>query len=595
VWRFEREHVCLLGAATLVGLTLFAGPAAAQMGSIQHFGYLEYQYRQTQGDDIPSFSTQLGTWRAHASTWFWRPYILQLDGDLGLTRTTDASADVTQKGSVITGGLFAQAFARSRFPLRVHFEQRDSRVDGGAVDRDLTRRTWGFNQQLSTVSLGRYGLDYRSVDVDELFVDGVRDKRKTASDQLQLTTAHSLGRNQFDFLGIQRDLSRETLMRAEDRLTLSLRHRFRGSPRFYIEDTTFFSDEQLEFDHSSRTRQLLQFNGRSQWQAQTKRPLRVTGRMVLRSVETGSGDFEATTSSASLSGTALYQATNQLTLSGNVAVVSAMPEEGSESSSVLQRLRAAYRGDIVDLGSFRYDWGASTEVGNRRQRSHGKDTVQDANVAFYHGISRATMFGAGRQFNISANQSVSARGDSLDLREQSLSHSLSASLNRQMGRNAAYLRLSATDRRTTGFRENTFQLVTLQASSRMQVSRKRSWNGGIGLQYSSNTNELEDGLSTSGSSVSYSANLSYNERDLFNVPNLEFMSELRFLSSEFRNDDIFDQATETLDERDSNFWRNRLRYRVGQLELQLNADVREVNGTGRSQVLLLIRRYYGAV
>ena len=135
----------------------------------------------------------------------------------------------------------------------------------------------------------------------------------------------------------------------------------------------------------------------------------------------------------------------------------------------------------------------------------------------------------------------------------------------------------------------------MQASSRTQVSRKRSWNGGISLQYSSNSGELENGESTAGSSVSYSVSLSYNERDLFNVRNLDFISELRFLSSEFRNDDMFDQATETLDERDSNYWRNRLRYRVGQLELQLNADLREVNGTQRSQVLLLIRRYYGAV
>ena len=96
------------------------------------------------------------------------------------------------------------------------------------------------------------------------------------------------------------------------------------------------------------------------------------------------------------------------------------------------------------------------------------------------------------------------------------------------------------------------------------------------------------------SSVSYSVSLSYREQDLFNRANLDFESELRLLSSEFRNDDPFDQATEILDERDSNAWRNSLSYRVGQLHMSLNADLSAVNDRMRSRFYFLIRRYYGS-
>ena len=338
---------------------------------------------------------------------------------------------------------------------------------------------------------------------------------------------------------------------------------------------------------------MFQFNGRSNWQPRTKRPLTVTGRMTLRAIESGTDGFESNISSASLIGTAIYQATTRLTLSGNLAVVNSMPEEGADSSSVLQRARASYRGDIIELGRYRYDWGGTLEAGNSRQRSHGEDSVQDGFASLYHGLSRAAQLGAGRQLNFSITQRVSSRADSLDRNEDSLSHTLSASLNRLRGRTSSYVRLSATDRRSTGTRESTFQLVSLQAASRMQVSRKRSLNGGLHVQYSSNSRTDEEDQSMAGSAVSYGANLSYNERDIFSVRNLDFLSELRWFSSEFRNDDMFDRATEILDQRESNFWRNSLYYRVGLLQLQLNANIRESNGSRHHTIYFIVRRYYG--
>lgn len=593
MYRCEREKLRACGAVIVIGLAVLVAPAAAQMGPVQHFGYVEYQYRLNKIGEAPRTTSHNGSWRMQARTWFWRPYILRLSGDLGLTRTTGGTVGLDQESTLITGSVTASAFSRSHFPLRVFFEQRDSRAESNAIDSELASRNWGFVQQLSTRQLGNYTLEYRNTRVDDLYIDGIRDLRKTNLDFWQLKAAGGFGRNQFDFTGNLRDLTRDSVLRSEDRLTMSLRHRFRTSSRFYIEDTTFFSDERLTYDRLERTRQLFQFNGRSNWRPQTKRPLTVTGRMTLRAIDSGANGFESSVSSASIVGTAVYQATRRLTLSGNLALVNSMPEEGPDSSSVLQRARASYRGDIIELGHYRYDWGGTLEVGNSRQRSHGEDSIQDGLAALYHSLSRTAHVGPGRQLNFSMTQRFSSRADSLDRSEDSLSHTLSASLNRQKGRTSSYLRLSATDRRSTGTRENTFQLVSFQAASRMQVSRKRSWNGSVQVQYSSNSREDEQEERMAGSSVSYGASLSYNERDLFNVRNLDFMSELRLLSSEFRNDDMFDRATEILDQRDSNFWRNILTYRIGMLQMQLNANVRESNGRRNHTVYFIIRRYYG--
>ena len=592
--QIARRHEHILASVVAALSILVPSVTAAQVGPIRHYGYLEYQQRLDQGSDIPTFSSQIGTWRAYASTWLWRPYILQLNGDIALTRSRSATSNAEQKGAGITGGLSGHAFGRSRFPLRFFAEKRDSRTDGGRFDRDVARTAWGLNQQFSASRWGTYGVDYQRSDTSELYVDGIRDERDSVLKQWVFTGLQSTQRNQFDFSGKNRKLFREQLMQTDDRLTLQLRHRFRQSARLYVENTTFYSDETIGIENHQQERKLFQFNGLANWLPRTERPLRVTGRMILRARDMGAGSFDPTTSTGVLSGAVVYTATQQLTLSANSTATKTMNDNGLDSSSVAQRVRATYRGEDKDLGRFRYYWSGSGGVGNTRQRNGTGGSIQDGNATFAHGLTRTVPLSAGRQFGFTVSQNLRAFADSVDRKEWSAGHAMSASLSLQHNRTSNYLRFMVSDRRTTGSISNSFQLASLQASSRTQMSRKRSWNGSLTLQYSSNSSDMADGMSMASSSVSYSVSLSYREQDLFNRANLDFESELRLLSSEFRNDDPFDQATEILDERDSNAWRNSLSYRVGQLHMSLNADLSAVNDRMRSRFYFLIRRYYGS-
>jgi len=96
------------------------------------------------------------------------------------------------------------------------------------------------------------------------------------------------------------------------------------------------------------------------------------------------------------------------------------------------------------------------------------------------------------------------------------------------------------------------------------------------------------------SAFTYGVDLTYRERDLFNVERLNFLSELRLLSRQLRSDDIFDREIGTETERSDQVWRNELDYTVGKLELRLLADVREIDNRWMSQVFFRVRRYYGA-
>jgi hypothetical protein len=560
-------------------------PARAQLGPIQHTGYLEYVYRLNRSEDMQSNQTNLATWRARASTFVWRPYILQLDGSLGLTQNDNSTSKQGSRGTLVTGSLGASLFGRSRFPFRAFYEARDNRVDGDVFDQDRTTRNWGFIQTYSARRGGRIALDYRVSDNEAVHVDGITTARKFGSRTWQLRGTKFVGRNNFDLLTSIRNLSRDDVMQSEKRKLFNLRHRFRTSPRFYIEDTTFFSDERIALDSMDTHRRFMQFNGVTNWRPQTRRPLYVIGRATVQGVDSGQVGFEKGSTSFVLTGAANYQFTPNVTISGNVGLTTMDPEGQSDESSVFQRVRSAYRADPIDVGAMEYLWGSSLEAGNRRQRNHGNDTVQNVVGVFNHGVSKTTFLSRGSQLQFSVSQQAAARVDTEDRRDQSLVHSAFVTWSKQKGRSSSYLRLSASDRRTYGDREDVFQLFTFQASSQMRFTRNRSLNGGFSVQYN---NRMDN------SAFTYSVDLTYRERDLFNVERLNFLSELRLLSRELRRDDIFDEEIGVDAERSDQVWRNELDYTVGKLELRLLADVREIDNRWMSQIFFRVRRYYGA-
>jgi len=573
-------------------IPVFAG---AQLAPVDHNGFVEYQYRLSRSEDTDGTQLHLLTWRTQASTYLWQPYLVKLDGTLGLTRSRTSDASNGNTNNIVTGGLAANVFARSRFPFRAFFESRDSRVDGDVFDVDLATRNWGFLQQFSPVGGGRLSVDYRRSESDELRVDGLRENRSFGSSTWQVNGSKATVHNSINLLASIRDLVRDGPMQTEKRKLLNLRHRFRTSPRFFIEDTTFFSDERIGYDQSQTNRRFLQFNGNSNWRPRSSKPLLVIGRVLAQGIDSGPSGFESGSRNVLLAASANYQYSRRVTFAGNLSVRDSEMDAGPDDSAVLQRLRATYRSDGVGLGRLQYLWGGTVEAGNLRDGNQGEDSVQDVTGVFNHGLSRNAVLNGGRQFQFNVTQTLSASADTTDRREQTVVHGAYLTLNRQSGRTSTYFRLSASDRRSFGDRNDTFQLVNLQASSRMQMSKDRSWNGSITLQYGNSSADMPDVRDMDNSSFTYSVDLRYMERDLFDVQRLNFRSELRFLSSNFRSNNVFDERDDPTTDRDDSVWRNELDYRVGLLEFRLLADLRQTDNRWMSQVYFHVRRYYGVI
>jgi hypothetical protein len=128
----------------------------------------------------------------------------------------------------------------------------------------------------------------------------------------------------------------------------------------------------------------------------------------------------------------------------------------------------------------------------------------------------------------------------------------------------------------------------------VRFTRTRSLNGGFSVQYNNNETAMMMAGDMDNSAFTYSVDLTYIERDLFNVPRLNFLSELRLLSRELRRDDLFEDEIGVDAERSDQVWRNELDYTVGKLEFRLLADIREIDNRWMSQVFFRVRRFYGA-
>ena len=499
----------------------------------------------------------------------------------------------TSTNDIISGSLAANVFSRSRFPFRAYFESRDSRVDGDVFDVDVATRNWGFLQQFSPRGGGRLAIDFRQSDVEGLRVDGFRDDREFSSQTWQVNGSKTTRRNNFNLLSSFLDISRDQPMQMETRKRFNLRHRFRTSPRFFIEDTTFYSDENVDFGSMQTTRRFYQFNGSANWRPRTTNRLLVIGRVLAQGNDSEQMGGDIASKSYVLSTSANYQYSPNLTLAGNFIARSSDIDGAPEESSVFQRFRATYRSNAVALGRLDYLWGGSLEAGNRRNRNEDRDTVQDILGIFNHSIGRSTTLRGGRNIQVSLSQTFSGLLDSEDRREQTVIHSAYLTLNRQNGRMSNYLRLSASDRRSFGDRQDTFQIVNFQASARMQASRKRSLNGSITFQYNNSTAVMPHVGDMDNSSITYSADIRFSERDLFNVDRLNFESELRLMSANFRSDNPLDLGIAPERERSDSVWRNELNYRIGLLELRLLGELRQVESRLSSQVFFHVRRYYG--
>jgi hypothetical protein len=564
------------------------------MGPVDADGYVEYRYSQFNGETIDMRSSHGLLARTNLSTFFWRPWILNATANLSFAERKADARIGDEKSGDIYGGLRLNFLARSKFPLTLYYDDFDGSVDSDVNTRSGRTKRYGFLQQYSSRRLGSYSLEWRAGSTDRVYEDGFRLPERNENESWQFLGRKAFGRNLFSLSSRNLVVDSETPERQTESLRHTLRHSFRIGSSFDVRNTVFYSNEELDSAMLKTGRTYRQVSSITTWRPQTARRLLITGRGLIQDSESR-GLIDGTgITTATLSGTANYQYSDQLTITGGLGVVSGNSDHNGSTNSTMQRIGANYSSDLYPAMEGTYRYFGRVSAGNRTNPGDlDEDNVQDLGTSIGHNFTRSFMMRSNARWDLRLSQQASTVHDTVGRERNTLQHSISLTNSARSESVSRYLRISLRDQRDFADERRDSQLVDLQYSLQGQVSRNRTWNANASIQYGRRAQEKPVAQQMESASLSYSIAMNYRHSDFLDVTNLTFTSDLRWLSEDFRTEDPFDPNFDLETERLNSSWRNRLEYRIGLLQMRADADLREVDGMWSVSLLLTMRRYFG--
>lgn len=588
VYKLAKQTTCSLHLISFLVGIVFSSPALAILDHpINTWGYLEHTHRLLDNEEEGDVTQDITTIQTNLATYLWKPWAVQLMGGLALSYSSSELDDDSQEGQFITGEGQIQILPRSYFPFNAFFQHRDNRVDADLTDSDIdfTRTSYGFQQAYHPPRGAAYGLDYRHTVWEEFRASsGVvgNNFSETEEDELRFTFSHRINSHQFNFeAGVERDDSSINKLRETEIVNL-LRHRY-GGKYLSLDNTAFYTDNDLKDGIFSSERSRLQFNSTLFWQPETERPLTVTGSAIASETKTGSTGSES--QFVALNAGANYQRSDALSYSASLVGNTSRTGDDNRTSSQL-RVGARYSPKPIKLGYLDYRWTVRGDVGLLTDDEEGAGEL----LAFAGGHSLRRLkplWGGVISFNL--DQQASMVENSLEESEQTLTHRGALGWS-QNGKGASTLiRLSASDNRHYGKGDSVSQLINFQASKTKQINRLSSLNGNITIQSAKFDSLLDEGDWRTTTSV----DLRYQHRRAFGVPRLQFTSELRVFSNDLI--ELVGSKSDSLEDQNRNVWSNRLEYWIGRLSLRLRADLTEIRGQKSMMFLMQVRRNFASL
>ncbi len=553
-----RRLFCVVAGAWSAGAVCLAAP-------VEIHGGLGYTYRSISGSSNDDTSSHQFRGLVDARGYLWRPWFATVQGSL---RATQDYADVEGTGgnttTITTGDLNLSLLPRSRTPFEFSFRTSDSRVDAfdiaspvtGLGNNEYNNRRWSIKQSLLTEDGDRYQIRYDNNHWSSKIGATFDDELFGAEMDLLLPKQRLFAKGSYQ-------TSEQSVLRQETRTAIVNIDHFYHPSRALRVDTMFShfdsdrnSDQPLNGtnNNGNGNLRLTQVSSFVFWRP-ARNPLTASGGVRVHSLsrETtsgqGSGDTLSMTGNAGL----FYQMTRNLRLDASLDLT--VNDNGDRRrDSTRARGGVLYQSDIHDvLSGFRYQWHASTRIVG--QSTDALDT-NDLTVRFSHDLQRSWRAGNGGTARLSLSQSVGAVrqfGD-LDASTERLDHSASLSWDRFHGGGTSYLQLTVSDARSFGDYENNQQFVNIQAQRRQTLDGRRSLSGNLTVQavyQDFNGRANNDTVTATGQ-------LSYRHADIFGVPRLRFVSDLR--SSRADVDSGIDRTE----------WENRLNYAIGLVDASLS-------------------------
>ncbi len=543
-----------------------------------------------------------------AASYLWQPWFAQVRFGVGFVASTDSNGHegeprVAATGNTITGHGQLNVFPASRFPFTLRAEATDSRTNVEALGTDLQTRRLSLLQSYRPES----GNDHYQLQIDasRLLADGQRDTLLSVEgDALWLRGAHrfELGANWAD--------NRASNGRERTRLSaLTARHGFHPSDQLGIdslaswyESRSRFRDDALALDLGTAVEQLSTL---LTWRPREgDLPLAVLPNTLI----VGSARWVGARSLGSFGAPSLQSANATLGASADVtpswrisgaASVNQFDAEDSElqrSASVNASAGWVPRG--WDWGPWRYLPSLTLNAGITRGNDDSDREFGATQLT--HGLSRDWQFADADRVSLSATQSVGALVDSTPVQREhttTLTHSLGVVWQTVSDASSQqFASASVSDYRSRNGEDISFQLVNLQWSQRMQLSRVSSWSGSVTLQATRSRLTQRDPLS--GEPVEFddgwrnfaSGTLNYDHQRAFGVPRLRF-SLLASISTQQlarRSAGDVDAPLRFV----SRSLEARLDYTIGKLEARLSARAARVDERNVAALVARLQRRF---
>lgn len=529
-----------------------------------------------------------------AASHVWQPWFIQVRAGFGWV-LADANAAGSRPQLSLTGRGALSVFPASRFPFELRVEQNDSRADGANLIGDYRSRRISLSQGWRP----RAGARQLQLQLEHSRIDA-----QDAGDRLWLFNASAQDQQGPQRLEFGTSLSDHRRLDVDEHTRLasaSARHAWQPSTTWQTDTLLTWNELQLRGDALDLSSEVRQVSSFVHWQPSSDsglggRHTAVTGSaryLQARSANDGGRlRSEAVNVSAGLSHE--LSADWRATASGSISRLSVAG--GARALFKAVNGSASWTPSGTAWGDWRYAPNAGLNLGLSDDGDN--DLRRFGGVQAGHSVSRDWALGEVARLTFSASQSA-AWFDESGPAEATRALAHGASLGWQgpaLDRGQAFAALSYNDALSDGATRGRFQLVNLQLSQRVPLSRYASWGAHLTMQATRNRATDVDPFTgepreqATGWQTYHNGAASFEHARLFDVPRLRLSLTASASSQQFDRRQLGDIDAPL--ERVSASFEARLDWSIGRLETRLSARVARVEGRNTAALFARAQRRF---
>lgn len=574
------------------------------MAPVRWGGTLSVGLRRQSNDDAQATTSQVYESHLRANSYLWKPYIALVSGDLTLTSVrSQESGDVSSSnlvGTSVSGSGSINLFPRSRFPFTASLSQSDSRSDGSFSSSNTQQRRLALRQDYRPQrgqwsAAGGYDRSELTGSFGSDVVDRIFGNFSNNADRHSINLAGDFSQNRS---GSQ----------SSKGYFLSGGHAFSYSDELSLSTNASFVAQQFDLGSqaagSNVTTQSAQVFSYANWSPMDSKWRSSANIRYFQTNNSIQGTSFETRSMGGALNTS-YQASRNLSFSGALGLN--IDQDGGTTST--QTLGMSYGGDPLRIGSYDYSWSTSTSASNAT--SPTGESFHSIGAALGHSLMRNWQTSESTQLSGSLNQSVStARSTGLGSSSTTtLSHGASASLSASANNSLrGYLSANVSDSRSVGDASSSFQMINVQLTGNWHIDRNSQLDSNLTWQWARQQSErketvvvtdefgrplLRDDSSPTGN-TSIFGGFGYSHNRFFGIRGLVYRLDFRANTHRDNARRFGDPSAPRQEDRITMDLDQRLLYRIGRLDTQLQFRIAEIEGRRNQLIYFRVGRDFGS-